>query len=100
MKSLSPEIFNLLQEVTNEATVDLAVRKLLKEYLDLKIEELSHRIVAYSQKHQMTFQQFEAYMQKKIPHPQSTQKDYVDWDAAMTQFGILRAARGKLEGIL
>lgn len=98
MKLLSPEIFSLLHEITNETNVDLAVRKLLKEYLDLKIEELSHRIVSYSQKYQMTFQQFEAYMQKKIPHPQTTQKDYVDWDNAMTQFGILRAARGKLEG--
>ncbi|MCS6833220.1 MAG: hypothetical protein NZ521_06580 [Flammeovirgaceae bacterium] len=95
--TLSNQLASLVAEVMQETNPEQAVRMLLKEFLDLKLEELSRRIVAFSQKHQMTFQQFEAYMQKKIPHPQSTQRDYEEWDNAMTQFGILRSARAKLE---
>lgn len=61
---LSTQLTKSLTEITHSYDIELAVQKIFKEYLELKLNSLSGKISEFEKKYKMTFEQYEKHLQK------------------------------------
>lgn len=58
MITVSPKVGELLVRITQTPDVDLALRKILTEYLELKIKEIGEKIKAFEDRWGLSFEEF------------------------------------------
>ena len=97
MLTLSPKLGNFLIKAAETADIDMALRKILFEYLDLKLKELQGQTKNFEEKWGMSFEEFSAKCkQKEIGkdiYSYEVEKDFWDWERVET----LRQHYGELK---
>lgn len=71
-------------KITHLPDIDAALKKVLTEYLDLKIADLRAKIKAYESKWKMTFAEFESACKNKAlsadTYSYEVEKDFWEWE--------------------
>ena len=83
---LSTQLTKSLTEITHSYDIELAVQKIFKEYLELKVNSLSGKISEFEKKYKMTFEQYEKHLRKKTNHSFKEEQTYNEWDEAVTLY--------------
>ncbi len=86
--SLPPQLGVLLTELTEIPDMDSALRKVLSEYLALKLESLEGKIAGFEAKWDMSFEAFsekcaEGTLERDA-YAYEVEKDFWDWEQAVT----------------
>jgi hypothetical protein len=88
MLTLSPKLGEFLIKAAETADIDMALRKILFEYLELKLKELQGQIKKFEGKWEMSFEEFSAKCkQKEIGkdiYSYEVEKDFWDWERVET----------------
>jgi hypothetical protein len=86
--SVSPRIGALLTQVTDVPDLEVALWKVLAEYIDLKIARLKQRRQEFESKWAMTFTEFaercDAGTLDQDPYAYEVEQDYWEWEATET----------------
>lgn len=84
MITVSPQIGEFLINVTQLPDIEAALKKVLTEFLDLKISNLEGKVKEYESKWKMTFKEFEnACKNKKLEadiYSYDVEKDFWEWE--------------------
>ncbi|HKZ84043.1 MAG TPA: hypothetical protein VJ793_10360 [Anaerolineae bacterium] len=84
--------YNVLRRLTGQSRPDVALSLALKDLVRLRLEAARSTSAAFEQKYGMTFSVFEQQWKAgKIPEPHgyTVEKDYADWEAALSDVKAL-----------
>lgn len=88
MLNLSAKVGELLIKATQAPDIDIALRKILSEYLDLKLKELQGQLKELKDKWGMSFEEFKAQCQRKEIgkdiYSYEVEKDFWEWERIET----------------
>ena len=86
--SMPPQLGALLTDLTDIPDTELALQKVIAEYLELKCQVLEKRITAFEKKWNMSFEQFSQKCAKgtlaKDVYSYEAEKDFWEWEQAVT----------------
>ena len=86
--SMSPQLGALLTGLTEIPDVRMALWKVLSEYLELKSRALEERVVAFSAKWGMSFEEFSRKCAEgtlaEDAYSYEVEKDFWEWEQAVT----------------
>ena len=86
--TVSPRMGALLTQLAETPDLDAALRKVLTEYLDLKLESLQRRVGEFEAKWGMAFDAFsercEAGTIDRDPFAYDVERDYWEWEKLVT----------------
>jgi len=85
---ISATILKALTEITGEPRVELAIREIIKDSIEHRIEKIEREIKALEKKYGMNFKEFEQkFQQEQIPNQYSyeIEKDYLEWEGLETR---------------
>lgn len=86
--SLPPQLGVLLTELTDIPDMDVALRRILSEYIDLKLKALDAQIAHFEAKWGMTFVEFSRKCAEgqldKDAYSYEVEKDFWEWEEAVT----------------
>ena len=102
--ALSPTVvskpaYKVLKELTGAERPDLALPLALKDLVLLRLVAAEARIATFEEKYGMSFAQFqEAWERGEIdaPYSYAVEKDYWEWEAAITDKAKLEALQDSL----
>jgi hypothetical protein len=86
--AISASVLKALTEITGEPRAELAIREIMKDSIEHRIEKIENEIKALEKKHSMNFKEFEQKFQKEqIPNQYSyeIEKDYLEWEGLETR---------------
>lgn len=84
--SLSNPVYEVLRQLTRQEKVDVALSVALRDYLQLKKQNVEHEIESFQKKYGMTFPEFEQACKEgriKDPFSYEVEKDNWAWEAAL-----------------
>lgn len=88
MITLSPKLGEILIEITQTPNIDMALRKIISEYLELKLKELQEKIKAYEDKRGLSFEEFSAKCRNKSlsqdVYSYEVERDFWEWEKLET----------------
>jgi len=88
MSVISPKVGEILVKTTHSKDLDDALRKIISEYLELKLNILQEIIDVLQEKWDMTFQEFREKMKegslKKDSYSYDVEQDFWRWEEAGT----------------
>lgn len=88
MITLSPKLGEFLIKLTQSPDVETALRKIIKEYLELKLEELERGIKNLEDKWGLTFEEFASRCREntlgKDSFSYEVEKDFWEWESLET----------------
>jgi len=88
MIAISPQIGEFLIKVTHLPDINVALKKVLKEYIELKISDLKEKVKVFETKWGMSFKEFqEACKNKTIKtdvYSYNVEKDFWEWEGIET----------------
>lgn len=93
---ISPQLLQVLTEVTGEVHLDTAVRIVAREAIDHRLEQLAEQIRAFEHTYGNTFAPFDQRFQAgEIPnqHSYAVEQDYLEWEGLRCRQRRLRKAR-------
>lgn len=93
--TLPNAVYEVLQLLTRETRVDVAVSIALKDLLARRLEDLDEKIAAFEKKYAMTFPEFEkACRDGRIENSYSyeVEKDDWEWESLITEREDLQEA--------
>ena len=97
--TVSPRIGALLTEVTESPDLELALWKILSEYLDFKARSLQQRRQEFESKWGMTFETFsercEARSLEQDPYSYQVESDFWEWEKTETLLRHYEALRAR-----
>ena len=84
--ALPPDIAESILKITRERRVDAALLTMIKEYLELKTNDIEKRINDYEKKYKTNFKKFsEACKSRKIDaYSHEVEEEYREWEALLT----------------
>ena len=86
--TVSPRMGVLLTELAETPDLDTALRKVLSEYVDLKLESLRERVRAFEARWGMAFEAFsercEAGTLDKDPYSYDVERTFWEWEKVVT----------------
>lgn len=94
--NISPGMVKALTDMTGEPRIDIAIREIIRDAVEHRMERLQKEIEHLTEKYQMRFEEFDREFQaKEIPEQFSydIEKDYLEWEGLISR-------RRKLEDIL
>lgn len=102
--ALSPTVVSkpahkVLKELTGEERPDLALPLALKDLVRLRLEAAEARIATFAEKYGMGFAQFQEaweHGELEAPYSYAVEKDYWEWEAAITDKAKLEALQDSL----
>jgi hypothetical protein len=97
---ISEPVARVLQALTHESNLELAIAKVLKELVQYKLKDALDVISKFEKKYSMSLSEFEqACLDGRIANPFSheIEKDGRDWDKAISDKGFLLKAKNTLE---
>ncbi|MHA1168666.1 MAG: hypothetical protein ACTSP4_09090 [Candidatus Hodarchaeales archaeon] len=82
---LPPRIAANLAKVVRETRPDIALEKLIKDYLDVKLEILAIKVDNYRSKYSMSFEDFSRACSEGTlaadPYSHEVEEDFRDWES-------------------
>jgi outer membrane lipopolysaccharide assembly protein LptE/RlpB len=90
---ISKPLYRVLRKMTHENRVDVALTIAVKDWIRLRLREVESERVGFEAKYDMTFEQFRVkFAGEGIPDQYSyeVERDYFDWEAAVTNEASLR----------
>src|SRR3990172_5663232 len=84
--------YNVLRQLTGETRPDIAFSLALKDLVRLRLEETRTRITTFEQKYGTAFDEFaKKWEAGQIPdaYSYSVERDYWEWEAAVTDLAII-----------
>lgn len=93
---ISKSLYKILTDLTGEARLDVALHLATKELVLLKLKQTGEQVEQFEQRYQMDFDQFkQAWDENQIAdkHAYEVERDFWEWEAAMTN-------RARLQEIL
>jgi hypothetical protein len=93
---ISKSIYKILTDLTGEARFEVALPLAAKELVRLKLKEVEEQIKQFEQRYHIDFNLFkQAWNEDKIAdkHSYEVERDYWEWEAAITN-------RARLEEML
>ena len=96
---ISKPIYQILAYMTHTSRMELALPIAVKELVSLKLKETAGEIRAFEQRYGTDFEAFEsAWHQERIPnkHSYEVEKDYWEWEAAVSDYEQLGQMRDNL----
>lgn len=96
---ISKPIYRILTYITRTPRLEIALPLAIKELVSLKIKELSGQIELFEDRYGTDFDAFKkAWDEERIPdrHSYEVEKDYREWEAAVTDCGQLRGMQETL----
>lgn len=84
--ALPPDLAESILKITRERRVDAALLTMIKEYLELKTNDIERRINVYEKKYKTNFEKFkEDCKSGKIDaYSHEVEEDYREWEALLT----------------
>ncbi|MBI5749899.1 MAG: hypothetical protein HZA00_12330 [Nitrospinae bacterium] len=99
MITVSPQIGEFLIKVTQLPDIEAALKRVLTEYLDLKISDLKAKIKGYESKWKMTFKEFEGACKNKTlktdVYSYEVEKDFWEWEGLESVLKYYEDAKSK-----
>jgi len=90
---ISKPLYQILSDLTQEPRVEVALSLAIKDWLRLKLKEAREQREAFEQRYAMDWQAFEqAWRENRIEnkHSYEVERDYWEWEAAVTDEERLR----------
>jgi translation initiation factor 2 alpha subunit (eIF-2alpha) len=90
---LPKSVYSVLRRLTGETRPDVALSMALKDLVRLRLEAVEAKQASLEKKYGQTFAAFaEAWQRGAIPetHSYTVEKDYWEWEAAITDGQVLR----------
>ena len=88
MPAISPKLGELLIKATQADDIDCAFEKIFKEYIDLKLKDLSIKIKEFENKWGMDFKTFKEQFKQgtlyKNTYSFEVEQDFWEWEEAET----------------
>ena len=88
MLNLSAKLGELLIKATQAPDIDIAFRKILSEYFDLKLKKLQCPVKEFEYKWKISFEEFKDQCQRKIIkkdiYSYEVEKDFCEWERIET----------------
>jgi len=84
---ISKPIYRVLSDLTQESRVEVALPLAIKDWLRLKLKEAGAQQQLYRQRYGMEFSAFKQAWQEggiSDKHSYEVERDYWEWEAAMT----------------
>jgi len=85
---LPPHIVESLMKVAREKRPDIALVKLMHDYLNLKLESIELKLKEFRKKYGMSFEEFKRACEEgslgKDPYSYEVEKDYREWEGLIT----------------
>ena len=91
------EILKLAQEITGIQDSDKAIAVALESYLKQKIAEYREVVESLSKKYNMDFERFKELLGTQLELTWEHEKDYLEWEEAVTNLQIFEAALNELK---
>ena len=85
--TVSKPIHKVLSDLTGEVRFDVALHLAIKDLLRLKLKEAERQRKGFEERYQMSFEAFkQAWHEGRIAdkHAYETERDYWEWEAAVT----------------
>jgi hypothetical protein len=97
--SLSPQAGLLLTKITDTPDLESALWRVLRDYTELKTQQLKQQIEAFESRWGMTFEEFSRRCEDKTleqdPYGYEVESDYWDWEKAVTLLNHYEALQVK-----
>ena len=90
---ISKPVYQVLSDLTGEPRLEVALPLAIKDWVRLKLKEARQQQDAFRQHYGMDFSAFkQAWQQGQIPnqHSYEVERDYWEWEAAVTDEERLR----------
>ena len=90
---ISKPIYRILSDLTQESRVEVALPLAIKDWVRLKLQETREQREAFEQRYGMDFPAFkQAWQEGRIAdqHSYEVERDYWEWEAAVTDEERLR----------
>lgn len=94
---MTKEMLKLAQEITMRKNPEEALSVVLKSYLERRIEECKREIKKFEKKYGMSFEDYKDKLGEEFPLSYEHEKDYMNWEAAITEYRILNEHFKKIE---
>jgi hypothetical protein len=97
--TISKPIHKILTDLTGEIRFDVALHLATKDLVRLKLKEVGEQRKRFEERYQMDFEAFkQAWNEDQIPnkHSYEVERDYWEWEAAVTDERRLREALEEL----
>jgi hypothetical protein len=91
--TIAKPIHKILVDLTGETRFDVALRVATKDLVRLKLKEVGEQRKRFKERYQMDFEAFkQAWNENQIPnkHSYEVERDYWEWEAAVTDERRLR----------
>jgi hypothetical protein len=91
--TISKPIHRILVDLTGETRFDVALHVATKDLVRLKLKEVGEQRRRFEERYQMDFEAFkQAWNEDQIPnkHSYEVERDYWEWEAAVTDERRLR----------
>ena len=86
--TISPRVGYLLTSLTETPDLDTALRKVLADYVEMKLVQLRQQIRSFETKWGMSFSEFaercESNALGRDPYDYEVEKDFWEWEQALT----------------
>ena len=96
---ISKPIYQILADLTREPRVEVALPLAVKDWVRLKLKEAVEQKTIFSQRYEMDFESFKrAWHEGRISdaHSYEVERDYWEWEAAVTDEARLSDILGTL----
>ncbi|MFQ6119423.1 MAG: hypothetical protein ACE5KE_06005 [Methanosarcinales archaeon] len=93
---MASEIYKIAQEVTHKSTPEKAVSYALTFYIQQKIKEYELKIKILKEKYHTDFEDFKEKLGTKFDLSWEHEKDYMDWEEAITNIKYFKQVLKKL----
>ena len=93
---ISPQLLKALTDVTGEVQLDSALRRVVQEAIDYRLEHIAARVRTLEQQYGMPFARFDTRFQAgEILHQQSyeVEQDYLEWEGLLCRQRRLQEVR-------
>ena len=97
---ISPQVVQVLTEVTGDVHLDSALRIVAREAIDHRVEQLAARMRTFEHKYGCAFEAFDARFQAgEIPdqHRYEVEQDYLEWEGLLSRRRRLHEVRQWLQ---
>jgi len=94
---MQEKILELAKEVTGTQDLDKAVAIVLRSYLEQKIAEYKQVVKNLSKKYGVEFDRFKEMLGDQLALTWEHEKDYMDWEEAITNLAYFESALERLK---
>ncbi len=90
------KLLEVAKELTGRERGEEALAEIVKTYVKHKLEEWQEKVKRFEEKYGMPFEEFEERLGRELDLSWEHERDYMDWDWALTELRRLERWRKEL----